>query len=199
VDHGDPRAVRTRREILDAAGALISDSGIDAVTMNAVAQQAGISRSTLYRHSTQSELLIDAIEHVFPLPVPVSIDDPFDRLKSLIAGLGESLRSSLWGSIAASLAEAGLRDPVLAEAHASATRARCAPAVKAARAAQREGLMRADVDPEWVVNLLAGPLYYHVLILHRPLSARSVAKHIDATLALLSAGAPEGESRDRDR
>jgi AcrR family transcriptional regulator len=194
MDLDDPRAIRTRASILEAAATAIVELGLQGLTMDVVAQRAGISRSTLYRHWSQlSDLLLATAEHWSPPSHPKSpttktpkTADPIVQLKEQIEGLGAAMRSEPWASIAAALAECGNRDPALGELHASQTRERRRPAVRAVAKAQAAGLMRQEVDAEWVVSTLAGPLYYHHLVLHEPLSANAVRVHVDQVLKLLA-------------
>jgi AcrR family transcriptional regulator len=186
VDLSDPRAVKTRNRILQVTSELMVESGLQAITMETIAKRAEISRSTLYRHWPQlTDLIIDVIEHVRPTSPRVLIDNPVERLRAMIEALGAALRSHPWGPISAALAEGGARDPVLGELHARYTRARRRPALAAVRDGQRCGSIPADVNPEWLVNVLAGPLYYHHLVLHRPLTAPQVAAHLEYTLNVL--------------
>jgi AcrR family transcriptional regulator len=187
VDLSDPRAVRTRTKILDATCAAIVETGLQAVTMDAVAKRAGISRSTLYRHWSQMpDLILAAIEHV-SISLAVTLPkEPVARLRVIVEQLGAGLRSEPWGTIAAALAECGTRDPELARLHAELTKSRRQPAVRTVAAAQRSGDIRRDLDGDWIVDALAGPLYYHHLVLHRACSEAEVRAHIDCVLRLVA-------------
>lgn len=56
----DPRVERTRRAVLDAGGELLCTFGPDGVNHAAVATQAGVSRTTLYKYwPTRAKLLLD--------------------------------------------------------------------------------------------------------------------------------------------
>ncbi len=198
MDATDPRAVRTRTKILDAACAVVSENGVSATTMGAIAARAGISRSTLYRHwSDLDDLITASIENIAPDRPRHPGDNPLDELRQLIGGLGAGLRSGAWAQVAATLAEAAERDPALARVHGSYVRSRRAPARSAVKAAQRLGLIRHDLDADWVVTALAAPLYYRRLVLHRPMSHAEVDSHISTTLALVvgptSAEAPPND------
>jgi AcrR family transcriptional regulator len=52
---------QTRVRILDAALALVSDSGEEPLTIAAVAQKAGIADRTVYRHFETRDALIEAV------------------------------------------------------------------------------------------------------------------------------------------
>lgn len=68
VEHVDPRVTRSRQAVLAAARALLVRDGPGAVTHVRVAQAAGLSRSTVYRHwPTIEALLLEAMSGS-PLP-----------------------------------------------------------------------------------------------------------------------------------
>src|SRR6202007_1820534 len=46
----DPRWVRSRTRLLDAAAGLLRAGGIEAVTIDAVTRESRVARTTLYRH-----------------------------------------------------------------------------------------------------------------------------------------------------
>lgn len=59
----DRRKQRTRKAALDAFAALLFEQGYEAVTVAAVAERAGLGRSTLYEHfRTRDELLEAALD-----------------------------------------------------------------------------------------------------------------------------------------
>ena len=61
----DPRGVRRRAELLDAAITIIGTHGIDAVTHRAVAIEAGVSAaSTSYYFRSKDELIDEALDLV---------------------------------------------------------------------------------------------------------------------------------------
>lgn len=203
MDPTDPRAVRTRRRVLDAAAHLLAERGVDATSMDAVATAAGISRSTLYRHWPERlPLLLEAIEH---------LGEPYRRegagasrpgeglveaLQRHIGGLGDGLRSPEWGAVAADLAAAADRDPDLAEVHGRYVVARRETVIARLREARDRGEVPAATDLDWAVSVLVGPLYYHRLILHRPMTEDEVAEHVRRVVDLLG---PAGHDVDHVR
>ncbi len=62
TDEISPRAALSREKMIRAATDLLVHSGPRAVTVDAVAADSGVAKSTLYRHwSSRTELLIDVI------------------------------------------------------------------------------------------------------------------------------------------
>src|SRR5437764_4553603 len=59
-------AEETRTRLLDAAGRVVVDQGVDALTLDAVAHGAGVSKGGLLHHFASKEALLGAlIEHAF--------------------------------------------------------------------------------------------------------------------------------------
>ncbi|MCX5044776.1 TetR/AcrR family transcriptional regulator [Aldersonia sp. NBC_00410] len=87
-DNIDPRRLRSRARLLDAATELLLSGGVDAVTIDAVTRSSGVARTTLYRHFPSStELLAAAFERLVP-PVspPPQRGSLRDRLVELVGG-----------------------------------------------------------------------------------------------------------------
>ncbi len=55
------RSRETVERILDAAGVLLEESGVDAVTTRAIAERAGITAPSLYRFFADREQVLDAL------------------------------------------------------------------------------------------------------------------------------------------
>ena len=45
-----PRSVKAHKQVLDAAVQLFSERGIDATSMDAIAELSGVSKATIYMH-----------------------------------------------------------------------------------------------------------------------------------------------------
>jgi AcrR family transcriptional regulator len=70
-DDIDPRRVRSRNRLLDAAATLLSTGGVEAVTIEAVTKASKVARTTLYRHFTSSSHLLAAtFERLLPQVTP---------------------------------------------------------------------------------------------------------------------------------
>jgi AcrR family transcriptional regulator len=70
-DDIDPRRVRSRNRLLDAAATLLSTGGVEAVTIEAVTKASKVARTTLYRHfKSSSHLLAATFERLLPQVIP---------------------------------------------------------------------------------------------------------------------------------
>ena len=64
----DPRIARSRQAMIEAAVRLLQRGGVEAVTHQTVAAEAGVGRATVYRHWPRvSDLLIDALADGAPV------------------------------------------------------------------------------------------------------------------------------------
>jgi TetR/AcrR family transcriptional regulator, regulator of autoinduction and epiphytic fitness len=85
-DEVDPRWLRSRARLLDAAAHLLQTGGIEAVTIDAVTKASKVARTTLYRHfGCSSDLLAATLERLLP-PVspPRSTGSLRDQLVELV-------------------------------------------------------------------------------------------------------------------
>src|SRR5262249_27519316 len=82
----DPRWVRSRTRLLDAAADLLRAGGIEAVTIDAVTKESKVARTTLYRHFGCSSDLLPATPGglIPPVTEPPSTGSLRDRLIDLV-------------------------------------------------------------------------------------------------------------------
>jgi Tetracyclin repressor-like, C-terminal domain len=93
-----------------------------------------------------------------------------DALKLKVRGFVGKL-NGLFGKVMAELIAEGQSDPAILEAlYGRHLRERRAATVAEVKRAQAAGELPADVDPELVVDAISGPLYYHLLMRHQPLT-----------------------------
>ncbi len=85
-DAADPRWLRSRTRLLDAASGLLATGGIEAVTIDAVTRVSKVARTTLYRHfGSSTHLLAATFERLLPHVDPVAVDGSIrDRLIALL-------------------------------------------------------------------------------------------------------------------
>lgn len=189
---GDARAVRSRHKILDAASELMVEGGVDALNVSAIAERAGVQRSTVYNHwPNQGDLVLAAIEHVArrygvgPEEGPPGDHEALDDVKRLARSVGLNLASD-WGAVAASLAAAAEHDEALAVAHRTFVQARRDELAALIADQCAAGRLRPDLDANWAVSLLVGPMYYERLVMHRAMTPEEIDAHLDATLRVLT-------------
>ncbi len=190
---GRPRSERARKAVLRSTLALLKRVGFHELTMESVAYSAGVGKATVYRWwPNKAELVIAAFvmavepELRFPSVGPVleSIHQQMRRWAGIF-------RSPL-GQIIATVIGAGQSQPEILEAfRVHWIEPRRIEARKLLRHAMAEGEIRADLDPDSVLDLLYGPLYLRLLLKHAPLDenfADTVFKVVTPTLSASGAG-----------
>ncbi|GAA1612784.1 TetR/AcrR family transcriptional regulator [Kribbella sancticallisti] len=178
---GRPRDAGVEQRVLAAAMAEIRRGGYDALSVNRVAEQAGVAKTTLYRRwPSKAELVVALITHLREdVPFEPS-DDPRADLTELVTAIATNLASTPT-TLIADLAAAAAREPRVGEAVRAlwAERHRAVTAVVAK--AQEAGLVLNHVSPAVLVDQLVGPLYYRLLVTGEPLSpdyARTLVRSV---------------------
>src|SRR6202035_1710523 len=111
---GRPRSERARKAILDAASELLLARGLSAVSMDAVAERAGVSKATIYRWwPTKETLALDMLYNEWAKVTPQQYESGSLRL-DLLALLGAWSRLASgrpYGRVVAALLMEGRTDP----------------------------------------------------------------------------------------
>jgi AcrR family transcriptional regulator len=182
-DTRDPRLERTEATVLAAVRRLLDAEGPQAVTFGRVSREAGVSRTTLYRHwAGPSELLADAWARVVPPNVVTHSDDLRADLIELFKEVRDVVESVTMRRSLPALLAAAHDDPVIAGLHADFVRERRRPIVERIEEARRSGEVAPHADADLLVDLLSGPLFYRQLVRREPTPDARVVAMVDAVL-----------------
>ncbi|MFC8229783.1 TetR/AcrR family transcriptional regulator [Streptomyces sp. NPDC057287] len=161
---GRPRQAHVTRAVLDAVVDLVAESGMSALTMDAVAARAGVSKPAMYRRwPTKQDLVIAAAEsRIGPLAVP-DMGDFRAELRALLTSRMEAYRrpgvDRLLAGVIGAAAEAG--------AEPGAYRAYTARVMSETRHLLERGVargdVRADVDVDAAATLVAASLAFRMV------------------------------------
>jgi AcrR family transcriptional regulator len=165
---------QVRTAVLQAAGELLLETGLVAITFEKVAARAGASKMTLYKWwPSPGALAFEAYSAA--VQDTLAFDDTGDLHTDLTAQLhafARLLTDQRGGPVISELIGAAQSDPDLATAFATHyTRPRRQLAVNRLTSAQRHGQIRADVDLEVLVDQLWGACYHRLLLPDQPLDA----------------------------
>jgi AcrR family transcriptional regulator len=165
--------------ILDAALRLLSAPGA-AVTVDAIAAEAGVGKQTIYRWwPSKGAVVADALARHALTVVPER--DTGSLAGDLTAFLTDSFRGLDDESYVARLREivaAAQTDPAVAEVFADFTATRRAALRAILERGRGRGELAAGADLDMLVDMAYGVLYYRLLVRHAPLddaAARSLA------------------------
>ena len=196
VRRGRPRSEKSRQAILGAARDLLLEHGLSSISMDAVAEHARTSKSTIYRWWPSKELL--ALDALFSEWEPA----PSDRrdtgslagdLLALVRPWARQLAAKPYGRVIAALVSRAQTDPRFADeyrarfVHPRRDQAR----VIFGRAIER-GEIPPDTDIEVALDLLYGPFYHRLLHGHARLTdsfTRAVVDHVVAGVSRARPGA----------
>lgn len=165
---GRPRSETRRIAILTAARDVLTDTGYDGLTFDAVARRAGASRQTLYRWWPSKALLVaDAvIEGVFVMSDSTLIDTG-DLAADLTGWLTDVARRSdepVALSLVRALTSAAAEDNAHADAlYATLTGVQHASLVARLTAEREAGAIAAHIDPVTVADALLGIPLFRIL------------------------------------
>jgi AcrR family transcriptional regulator len=185
---GRPRSERARRAILQAANELLESEGFAALTVEAIAERAGVSKATVYRWwPNKAAVVMDGFLSTVSSEVPFphtghAQEDIRLHMRRLIKALGGKM-----GRTVAALIAEGQADRELAEALRSRwLSARRAEVKEILEHGMTRGELREDLDLEVAVDSLYGPIYYRLLVDHAPLEenfAEALADHVFSGLS----------------
>jgi len=168
---GRPREARADRAILDATLALMADRDVDDLRMDEVADRAGVGKATIYRRYRSKDELVTAAVAAFV--GEIGVPDTGSTETDLLTLMRDAVRV-YDGTPAArampSLIAAMHRNPWLAgrvrEGFLATRRAALAEVLE--RAIER-GDLRTDLELELALDILAGPLFYRLLVTGGPI------------------------------
>lgn len=180
---GRPRDARVDVAILEAARSLLAEKGFAGTTVEAIATRAGVGKATIYRRwPTREALLLAATTSELPdLPTPDTGDLRQDLLLVLTT-LAEQIRMAGPASYLGDLISESTRNPALRkdfQAMIQQRRSFCAEIVAQAR---ERGDVREDVDPDLVVDLISGSIFYRKLFSDEEADAAYIEQAVDAVL-----------------
>jgi AcrR family transcriptional regulator len=184
---GRPRSEDCRHKVLTAADALFVRDGLARMSVDAVAQMAGVSKATIYRWwpnkaAIVMEALLNSSEAEVYVPVsPYPEEDLIARVRRTIA-----LFRGPRGRIIASLVGQAQSDPEIAEAYRQHLLGpRRAAMREAIQRAVDAGIYRPDIDFDLAMDVLFGPLYVRLLLRHAPLDEAFERDYPPAAVAAL--------------
>ena len=189
---GRPRSEATRQRILASTMGLLGNQSVPAITIEAIARDAGVSKATIYRWwNSKALVVIDAFieHHVVQTPMRRDVA-PGEAIAQHMASLIEQF-SGPSGRIAAQIVAEGQSDPeVLREFRERFHYGRRAIVREVLVQWCSSGDISRSTDVEMLMDLLYAPIYFRLLIGHAPLDHAFAREHISYAFSLLGAAPP---------
>lgn len=184
---GRPRSEKSTAAILAAADELMLERGLEAVSMDAIAERAGVSKATIYRWwPTKETLAIDALYEDWAAAYPVAPDTGALRedLLGVFLPWADHITKRPYARILGALLTRARTDrDFAAEFDQRLVQPRRDRARVIFRRAMERGELPADTDVELALDLLYGAVYHRFLQGHLPVSRDFVAAVIDSALS----------------
>ncbi|MFD7630085.1 TetR/AcrR family transcriptional regulator [Streptomyces sp. NPDC059851] len=183
------RSARVRAQVVEAVGALLLEAGYDGLTVDAVAERAGVHRTTVYRRwrdvgGLLADILDAAADDTWQPPDTGSLEGDLTELNREVydaLAAGHTLTAAL---IAASFRSAGAADAL--SRFWENRYERCAAVVD--RAAAR-GEVPAGTAPRALLVSATAPLYHELLLLRSAPDPALPGRAAQAAVAAARAGA----------
>ncbi len=190
----DPRAIRSRAAILEAAGVMLVEGGPSALTIEGVAERSGVAKTTIYRHwPSRSRLILDAFESLFQSRRRTAPKGPIrEQLITLLNGIARGITSSRWAPAMAGLFAAADRDPELMLLVHDFLRVRMEPTRLALQGAIERGEISPTTDVDASVSMLVGPIFYRRIVSREKLDAEFTEQVVNTFLRAVAIPAEPG-------
>jgi len=187
---GRPRSAAADNAILKAATKLFVERGFDGVTFENIAATAGVARTTLYRRwSSKEALLAQAIaterggSEQLVVTGPGGPETLSERLVDAAAAV---LSAPNYRKMVARLVGSVPDHPELMSIYWKAYLVPRRAAMKTVlERGQKEGLLRHDLDPEIVLDLIGGAVVHELLVRPGSPSAQSLRDYLHRVIGAL--------------
>ncbi len=162
-----------RAAILRAAAEIVEEDGITAVTMEGVAQRAGVGKPTLYRswRNAQELGMAALIETQKTLPAARASASALEDLRQQLRKVAAVFASRIGRSVAMMVAAADGETELSKVFRTHFIFARREEGRALLQKAVEQSAARRDIDLDVALDMIYGPLFYRLLVGHKPLSA----------------------------
>jgi len=186
IPNNHRRTERSKHAILDATRELLSEGGVRALTVEAVASRSGVAKTTIYRRWRDKwHLALDAvvIDIIPQFAYPADVGDTRKELIVFVDSVVDLLASHLYGPSLQGLVSELSTNPQLARLYREQVveprRETLAPIIE-------RGIARADLRPgtdvRTVHEFLVGPIFYRLLFSGGPLDSGMGTRLVDGIL-----------------
>jgi AcrR family transcriptional regulator len=179
---GRPRDAGVEARVLEAAMAEMRARGYDGLSVDRVADRAGVAKTTIYRRWPSKAELVIAMIAGLRAAVPFEPSgDPRRDLTELVTGIATTL-NAVPTTLIADLAAAAAREPRVGESVRALWGERHAAVTAVIGQAKADGLVPGHASPVVLVDQLVGPLYYRLLVTGEPIDSAYVRELVHSTL-----------------
>jgi AcrR family transcriptional regulator len=192
---GRPRSDAAHEAILKATNDLLEEAGFANLTIEGIAERAGVGKSTIYRWwKNKGALAIEAfLEDVAPRIAFPHTSSAMDDLRSQMHSVARVYRGKT-GKVVRELIALGQSDPetrkLFIEGYLMPRRN---VAKEVLQRAIDQGELKKRIDLEIIVDMLYGPIFHRMLAGHAPIDDAFVDSLVTSLLEGIAVGeVPEG-------
>ena len=180
----DRRIERTRDAVHHATLAVLGARGYAACTVEGVAEQAGVAKSTIYRHwPTKLALIADSLDTLNQQPRPdISATTARGQVVELIDHLVSVFTDSVLSSCIPALIEAAEHHPEVAEFLHTYSAKRRQTLIDTIQRGIDTGELPEQLDAELAALALSGSIIYQRTMTPTPLAVNEGRRLVDAIL-----------------
>lgn len=179
----DPRVAQTRRAVYAAALEVIAESGVQAATVERIADRAGVSRSTVYRRwPSLPQLYYEAFGTLARRASQAVRGDTTAELLRYLQDYADRLNDDTYCSVLVALLDAAWRDPELAQVRGTLFDERSSRAAAIVDAGVVAGSLRPDLDRRLVMDAIVAPFLYRRVVEQQRISRSDVRRLRDDVL-----------------
>jgi AcrR family transcriptional regulator len=169
---GRPRDMTARAAILRVAAEILEEGGVTALTMDGVAQRAGVGKPTLYRSWRNSqELAMAALIETQQAPIsPRTTASALNDLRRQLRKVAAVFASRVGRNVAMMVAAADEETELSRVFRTHFILARREEGRALLQKAIEQRAVREGIDFEAALDMIYGPLFYRLLVGHKPLT-----------------------------
>lgn len=184
------RTERVRQAVLDATRNLLLTEGYGELSVERVAEVAGVAKSTVYRRWRDTAgLLLELLTDLSAVEIPlVDTGSVADDLRSLAQGIAHLYTDTNAGPMVLALIAEAVQNERVADGLREFWHHRNDRAAESVRRAIARGELPADTDPVEVIRVLGAPFYYRMLVTHEPFDDDLATRAAATALAAARAG-----------
>jgi AcrR family transcriptional regulator len=181
----DPRVLVSRERVLTTTLDLLTEAGLDELTIDEISRRSGVAKTTIYRHwRNRSALVIDACSRMTDgEEAPPDTGSLEGDVRAILTSIAELLATARWSSIVPSIVDVAEHDPAFADIHSRIQRRHAAPLRSALDRAAVRGEIPSTADRDAIAATLLGPLFYRRWFSREQIDATFLETIIRSTLA----------------
>lgn len=179
----DARYERSRAAVHDAVCTVLVADGLGGLTVDRLAEESGVSRSTIYRNWPDMAALACEVFDELMHREPVDLSgDVAASLREYLADYARRLNDPVYTAVLVALIEASARDEALADVHQRVFGQSRTRASEVVRRAKRAGVVSGDRDEAQCIEDMVAPFLYRRLVTRQRITPAQVERLRDVLL-----------------